>query len=184
MSKTNFNISIRSFLLGFIGQKSNTKRSKTTKIFVSILMKFFDLFAFFKPQFGLLFDIDGVLTRGRKLLPYTRDAFRKLVTTSGQFRIPTVFVTNAGNELRSSKAAKLSQILGIPVSAEQVIMSHSPLKMYTEFHKKHCLISGQGPIADIAKNLGFTKVTTIEQLCDAFPNLDMVDHKKRRGFVR
>ncbi|CAF1078098.1 unnamed protein product [Rotaria sordida] len=135
-----------------------------------------------EPNFGVLFDIDGVLTRGRKLLPYTRDAFRKLVTTSGQFRVPTVFVTNAGNELRSSKAAKLSQILGIPVSAEQVIMSHSPLKMYTEFHKKHCLISGQGPIADIAKNLGFTKVTTIEQLCDAFPNLDMVDHKKRRGF--
>jgi len=63
-------------------------------------------------------------------------------------------------------------------------MSHSPLKMYTEFHKKHCLISGQGPIAAIAKNLGFTKVTTIDQLCDAFPNLDMVDHKKRRGFVR
>ena len=63
-------------------------------------------------------------------------------------------------------------------------MSHSPLKMYTEFHKKHCLISGQGPISSIAKNLGFTKVTTIEQLCDAFPNLDMVDHKKRRGFVR
>ncbi len=56
-----------------------------------------------------------MLTRGRKLLPYTRDAFRKLVTTTGQFRIPTVFVTNAGNELRSSKAAKLSQILGIPV---------------------------------------------------------------------
>jgi hypothetical protein len=62
-------------------------------------------------------------------------------------------------------------------------MSHSPLKMYTEFHKKHCLITGQGPIAEIAKNLGFTKVTTIDQLCDAFPNLDMVDHKKRRGFV-
>jgi hypothetical protein len=57
------------------------------------------------------------------------------------------------------------------------------LKIYTEFHKKHCLISGQGPIANIAKNLGFTRVTTIDQLCDAFPNLDMVDHKKRRGFV-
>lgn len=66
---------------------------------------------------------------------------------------------------------------------EQVVLSHSPLKLYTEFHKKHCLISGQGPISDIAKNLGFTKVTTIEELSDAFPNLDMVDHKKRRGFV-
>ena len=63
----------------------------------------------------MYYDIDGVLTRGRKLLPYTRDAFRKLVTSSGRFRVPTVFVTNAGNELRSSKAAKLSQILGIPV---------------------------------------------------------------------
>ena len=69
----------------------------------------------FKPQFGLLFDIDGVLTRGRKLLPYTREAFKKLVTTNGKFRVPTVFVTNAGNELRSSKAAKLTQILGISV---------------------------------------------------------------------
>ncbi|CAF4797917.1 unnamed protein product [Rotaria sp. Silwood1] len=137
---------------------------------------------FKEPQFGLLFDIDGVLIRGRKLLPFTRDAFRSLVKINGDFRIPTVFVTNAGNELRSSKAAKLTQILGIPISPEQVILAHSPLKLFTEFHKKHCLITGQGPIAEIARNLGFTKVTTMEQLCDAFPNLDMVDHKKRRGF--
>ncbi|CAM4857891.1 unnamed protein product [Rotaria socialis] len=135
-----------------------------------------------EPQFGLLFDIDGVLTRGRKLLPYTRDAFRNLVKANGEFRIPTLFVTNAGNELRLSKAAKLTQILGISILPEQVILSHSPLKLFSEFHTKHCLISGQGPIAEIAKNLGFTKVTTIEQLSDAFPNLDMVDHKKRRGF--
>ncbi|CAF4390562.1 unnamed protein product, partial [Adineta steineri] len=101
---------------------------------------------------------------------------------TGEFRIPTIFVTNASNELHTSKAAKLTQILEIPILPEQVIVAHSPLKMYTEFHKKHCLISGQGPIADIAKNLGFTKVTTIEQLCDAFPNLDMIDHRKRRGF--
>ncbi|CAF3671641.1 unnamed protein product [Rotaria sordida] len=134
------------------------------------------------PQFGLLFDIDGVLMRGRKLLPYTRDAFQSLVKTTGEFRIPTVFVTNAGNELRSSKAAKLTQILEIPIAPEQVILAHSPLKLFTKFHKKHCLISGQGPIAEIAKDLGFTKVTTIEELCDAFPNLDMIDHKKRRGF--
>ena len=147
-----------------------------------------------------MFDIDGVLIRGGKLIPGTREAFRKLVKTEGEFRIPTIFITNAGNELRSSKAAKLSQILGIPVKIffrlffhwsflfsqilpEQVVLSHSPLKMYTEFHQKHCLISGQGPIIDIAKNLGFTKVTTIEELSDAFPNLDMIDHHKRRGFV-
>lgn len=56
-----------------------------------------------------------MLTRGRKLLPYTRDAFRNLVNHNGEFRVPTVFVSNAGNELRASKAAKLTQILSISV---------------------------------------------------------------------
>jgi ribonucleotide monophosphatase NagD (HAD superfamily) len=39
-----------------------------------------------------------------------------LIKTTGEFRVPTIFVTNAGNELRSSKAAKLTHILGIPVN--------------------------------------------------------------------
>jgi HAD superfamily hydrolase (TIGR01456 family) len=58
-------------------------------------------------------------------------------------------------------------------------MAHSPLKMFKSFHKKHCLISGQGPIVDIAKYLGFTRLTTIEDLRQSFPNLDVVDHKRR-----
>jgi hypothetical protein len=58
-------------------------------------------------------------------------------------------------------------------------MSHSPLKMFSYFHNKHCLISGQGPIIEIAKNLGFTRVTTVDDLRQSFPNLDVVDHKRR-----
>lgn len=37
------------------------------------------------------------------------------------------------------------------ISPDQVIMSHSPLKMFKQFQDKHCLISGQGPILEIAK---------------------------------
>jgi hypothetical protein len=58
-------------------------------------------------------------------------------------------------------------------------MSHSPLKMFKSFHSKHCLISGQGPIIEIAKNLGFKRITTIDDLRQSFPNLDVVDHKRR-----
>ena len=69
-----------------------------------------------KGRFGFLFDIDGVIVRGKKLLPSAREAFRLLTDRHGHFQVPALFVTNAGNSLRSSKARQLSQWLGINVS--------------------------------------------------------------------
>ena len=60
-------------------------------------------------------------------------------------------------------------------------MSHSPLKMFRDFKEKHVLVIGQGPVDFIARNLGFSKVTTMTQLRHAFPTLDAVDHKRRRA---
>ena len=65
------------------------------------------------------------------------------------------------------------------VKPEQVVMSHSPLKMFRQFLDKHVLVCGQGPTLEIAQHLGFTRVTTIETLRHCFPQLDMVDHKRR-----
>ena len=75
-------------------------------------------------DFGFLFDIDGVIVRGRDVLPFAPRAFSKLVDGSGRFRVPTVFVTNAGNRMRRSKAEQLSDWLGIDVTEDQVVMSH------------------------------------------------------------
>ena len=58
-------------------------------------------------------------------------------------------------------------------------MSHSPLRMFRQFHNKRVLISGQGPIVEIAKHLGFKEVITIDDLRHTFPLLDAVDHKRR-----
>lgn len=60
-------------------------------------------------------------------------------------------------------------------------MSHSPLKMFQQFQNKTVLVSGQGPVREIAKNLGFRKVVTIDNLRRSYPLLDMVDHH-RRGY--
>ncbi|XP_072522168.1 haloacid dehalogenase-like hydrolase domain-containing 5 [Salminus brasiliensis] len=133
----------------------------------------------FEPGFGLLFDIDGVLVRGRTPIPAAKKAFQKLVDSKGRFVVPVVFVTNAGNCLRQKKADQLSHILGIPISQDQVMMSHSPLKMFRKYQDKCVLVSGQGPVLDIAKNLGFTKVVSIDMLRESFPLLDMVDHNRR-----
>lgn len=134
-------------------------------------------------EFGFLFDIDGVLVRGKTLLPHTKECIRLLTDRDGNFKIPTVFLTNAGNELRSSKSAKLSQLLGVQVKPDQVVMSHSPLRLLKNFHNKRCLISGQGPVVDIAKNLGFTSIITLDELRQFHPHLDVVDHKRRNFAV-
>uniref|UniRef100_A0A3B4AWZ1 Uncharacterized protein n=1 Tax=Periophthalmus magnuspinnatus TaxID=409849 RepID=A0A3B4AWZ1_9GOBI len=132
-----------------------------------------------QPSFGLLFDIDGVLVRGRLPIPAAKKAFSKLVNSQGQFVVPVVFVTNAGNCLRQTKAAQLSHILGVQIAPDQVIMSHSPLRMFKKYHNKCVLVSGQGPVLEIAKNLGFNNVISIDMLRESFPLLDMVDHNRR-----
>uniref|UniRef100_A0A8B9G858 Haloacid dehalogenase-like hydrolase domain-containing 5 n=1 Tax=Amazona collaria TaxID=241587 RepID=A0A8B9G858_9PSIT len=128
------------------------------------------------PSFGFLFDIDGVLVRGKTPIPAAKTAFQKLVNSQGQFVAPVVFVTNAGNCLRQEKAAQLSQLLGVP---DQVMMSHSPLRMFKRYHDKCVLVSGQGPLLDIAHDLGFCQPITIETLREKHPLLDVVDHDRR-----
>lgn len=62
-------------------------------------------------------------------------------------------------------------------------MSHSPLKMFRQFHDKKVLVTGQGPVVDIAKGLGFNDVITVDEIRHIFTNLDMVDHKRRKSAV-
>uniref|UniRef100_A0A8C8SHH5 Haloacid dehalogenase-like hydrolase domain-containing 5 n=1 Tax=Pelusios castaneus TaxID=367368 RepID=A0A8C8SHH5_9SAUR len=131
------------------------------------------------PTFGFLFDIDGVLVRGRYVIPAAQEAFRKLVDSNGQLRVPVVFVTNAGNCFRQAKAQELSDALGLEVSPEQVILSHSPLRLFRQFHEKCMLVCGQGPVEENARNVGFQNVVTIQDVRKAFPLLDMVDQSRR-----
>ena len=70
------------------------------------------------------------------------------------------------------------------VKEDQVVMSHSPFKMFKQFHDKHILVSGQGPVLEIARALGFNNITSMETLRQCFPHLDMVDHRRRKPAVR
>ncbi|XP_016088475.1 cat eye syndrome critical region protein 5 homolog isoform X1 [Sinocyclocheilus grahami] len=129
--------------------------------------------------FGLLFDIDGVLVRGRTPIPAAKQCFRNLVDGDGKYKVPVVFVTNAGNSLRETKAEQLSHLLEVEVSADQVVLSHSPLRVFTQFHDLCVLVSGQGPVLEVAHNVGFKNVVTIDMLREANPLLDVVDHNRR-----
>ncbi|XP_037370511.1 haloacid dehalogenase-like hydrolase domain-containing 5 isoform X1 [Talpa occidentalis] len=131
------------------------------------------------PTFGFLLDIDGVLVRGHKVIPSALEAFRRLVNSQGQLQVPVVFVTNAGNILQDGKAQELTALLGVKVDPDQVILSHSPLKLFSKYHGKRMLVSGQGPVVENARLLGFENVITVDKLRMAFPVLDMVDLERR-----
>ncbi|NXP29399.1 HDHD5 hydrolase, partial [Scytalopus superciliaris] len=92
---------------------------------------------------------------------------------------PVVFLTNAGNCLPSAKARELSEALRLQVYPEQVVLAHSPLQLFSQFHRKCMLVAGQGPVEENARNLGFKHVVTIEALRKAYPLLDMVDQSRR-----
>uniref|UniRef100_A0A8D2N1T1 Haloacid dehalogenase-like hydrolase domain-containing 5 n=1 Tax=Zonotrichia albicollis TaxID=44394 RepID=A0A8D2N1T1_ZONAL len=73
-----------------------------------------------------------------------------------------------------------SRALSVPqVPPEQVILSHSPLQLFSQFHQRCMLVAGQGPVVENAHNLGFKHVVTIEALRKAYPLLDMVDLSRR-----
>ncbi|NXH06757.1 HDHD5 hydrolase, partial [Loxia leucoptera] len=70
------------------------------------------------------------------------------------------------------------------ISQDQVMMSHSPLRMFKRYHEKCVLVSGQGPLLDIAQDLGFCQPITIDTLREKRPLLDAVDHDRRPNVLR
>ncbi|CAF0887471.1 unnamed protein product [Adineta ricciae] len=130
------------------------------------------------PNFACIFDIDGVITKGPNFIATAKPAIHTLM----QMKIPVVFLSNTC-VLESDKAKQLSSMLGITINPEQVVLAQTPMRTLTEYHNKHVLISGQGPIEEIGRMLGFKSITTIKEVCDAFPELDMVNHMNRAKLV-
>lgn len=126
------------------------------------------------PNFACFFDIDGVITKGPNFITVAKPAIQKL----NQLKVPIVFVSNTC-ALESDKAKQLSAVLGFNVHPEQVVLAQTPMRTLTEYHNKHVLISGQGATEEIGRTLGFKSMTTIEKVCAAFPELDMVNHMNR-----
>ncbi|ETE65819.1 Cat eye syndrome critical region protein 5-like protein, partial [Ophiophagus hannah] len=122
-----------------------------------------------QPTFGILFDIDGVLVRGRTPIPAARKAFQKLLNSQGQLLVPVVFVTNAGNCLCQKKADQLSHLLEVPDKAHSLTLLSS-------------ILGNAGCIAihnQYVISLGFCRPITIDRLRETYPLLDRVDHDRR-----
>lgn len=64
-----------------------------------------------------------------------------------------------------------------------MIFAPSPFQSFTHWHDMRVLVVGQGDMKKIAEDLGFKHVYTMEQVAEAWPLLDMVNHENRKIVV-
>lgn len=122
---------------------------------------------------GYVFDIDGVLLRGSKVLPAARDAMRLLFDShASRFRAPVAFLTNGGGHSEARRAGILSEMLSVPVAAEQVVLSHSPMREYaSSVSSEHCVLTvGGRDCPSVAESYGFVNVLDSARYGQAYPS--------------
>jgi HAD superfamily hydrolase (TIGR01456 family) len=144
---------------------------------------------------AVAFDIDGVLLRGRAVLPGAISALRAVtcVRDGGVHPqgLPHIFLTNGGGVLESEKAHQLSKYFGIDIDPQRVILSHSPMAMlgaHTTLpdgppaHGKELVLTiGYTDVRRVARSYGFEHVLTPEDLMNKYPTLvpHLTDHGAR-----
>ncbi|VDK40425.1 unnamed protein product [Taenia asiatica] len=124
--------------------------------------------SFRNANFGIALDVDGVFTRGPLVLPDALRASELLHEERGNWRVPVLFLTNAANVSKETKADELSSILKRKILPSEIAMPHSALRIHSIFDK-HVAVCGHGPLEAIAKSIGFKKFSTIENISAAFP---------------
>jgi HAD superfamily hydrolase (TIGR01456 family) len=121
---------------------------------------------------AFVFDIDGVLVRGKTILPAARAALKLLYQPDRQTpKVPVAFLTNGGGVTEEAKAAQLSEWLDVRVEGSQVVLSHTPFRQFAaHFADKPVVVVGRGKVVEVAQHYGFRRVTTTQQLAQATPH--------------
>ncbi|TPX38378.1 hypothetical protein SmJEL517_g00196 [Synchytrium microbalum] len=110
---------------------------------------------------GVVFDIDGVLLRGKDKLESAKEAMSLIK----KHEIPFVLLTNGGSMLESQKAEQVSKVLGVEISGDQVILSHTPFRaLASRYQNDLVLWVGPDSVKDVAQNYGFNRVVVPEDI--------------------
>lgn len=94
---------------------------------------------------AFVFDIDGVLVHGDRLIP---EGKRALEILNGDnelgIKIPHIFLTNGSGKPELARTEQLAKILHNPVNTEQFIQSHTPMRALAEYYSTVLVVGGEG----------------------------------------
>jgi HAD superfamily hydrolase (TIGR01456 family) len=122
-------------------------------------------------NFGIVFDIDGVLSKFKHVLPGAKEAL-KLVQDSN---IPHVFATNFGGTVEAVKAESMTQQLGVTISPEQLLLSHNHIRQLLPLYQdKLVLVVGRSKeLTDaVMQSYSYTKWVWFEDFIATHPALN------------
>ncbi|PUZ41587.1 hypothetical protein GQ55_9G516700 [Panicum hallii var. hallii] len=126
-----------------------------------------------RPSFGIAFDIDGVILRGRSPIGGAPRAIRRLYSEDGTLKIPFLFLTNGGGVPEHRRALELSQLLGVNISPTQVVHGHSPYRELVDRFENDLIVAvGKGEPAVVMSEYGFRKVLSIDEYASYFKDID------------
>ena len=109
---------------------------------------------------AFVFDIDGVLVHGDRLIP---EGKRVLEILNGDnelgIKIPHIFLTNGSGKPELARTQQLSKILQNPVSTDQFIQSHTPMRALAEYYNTVLVVGGEGyRCREVAEQYGFRDI--------------------------
>ncbi|XP_022746351.1 uncharacterized protein YKR070W-like isoform X2 [Durio zibethinus] len=119
-------------------------------------------------NFGIAFDIDGVILRGRVPIGGSPRALRRLYGDSG------------GGIPETKRAKELSELLGVNIMFSQVVQGHSPFRnLLKKFENELIIATGKGDPTLVMSEYGFKKVVSLEEYASYFESIDPVSQYKR-----
>ncbi|KAK5109046.1 hypothetical protein LTR62_007594 [Meristemomyces frigidus] len=109
---------------------------------------------------AFVFDIDGVLVHGDRLIP---EGQRALEILNGDnelgIKVPHIFLTNGSGKPEQARIDQLSKILHQPISMEQFIQSHTPMRALSEYYSTVLVVGGEGyRCREVAEEYGFKDI--------------------------
>ncbi|CCF59455.1 hypothetical protein KAFR_0H00460 [Kazachstania africana CBS 2517] len=102
---------------------------------------------------GFVFDIDGVLLRGKNPIPSASKALSLL----NDIKIPYILLTNGGGKLETERAKALSRTLNVEISPLQIVQCHTPFKTLANKFDR-VLAVGTPSVREVAEAYGFKDV--------------------------
>ncbi len=133
--------------------------------------------------YGICFDIDGVLLRGKQPIPGASTTIEQLLLThaiqSTELPIPFILLTNGGGVTETVKAQQINERLLshslVKLNASHIVQSHTPMQsLVQQYDNKNVLCIGTGELRDVMQNYGFNNVITADQI--AAVNLHALPH--------
>lgn len=134
-------LSSRDFLAGHV-QHTNAEKAKLAK------------------NMAFVFDIDGVLVHGDRLIPEGKQVLDILNGNNELgIKIPHIFLTNGSGKPELARVKQLSSILQNPISTEQFIQSHTPMRALAEYYSTVLVVGGEGyRCREVAEEYGFNDI--------------------------